>query len=227
MKVMIASESHQAMYKYHVQSSRQQLLEASKIKWFGLNYFVKLQWSIWQAQQFLTGEDLKQKRKQKGEILTITIKNACLGTVNELCSSSPNWCCRCPSEVYPPTGTLVYSLLTKPVVLLNMCCLSALDWNLLHILFLLRRCHMNQEKNTPAGRSAILFHRCLHHYGSNIPRRSVCIRSSNFQQTESRQRFLFLFHIACSDLSHFITLLHMLTMHWTNSEHLLSRCYLW
>jgi hypothetical protein len=57
-----------------VQSSRQQLLEASKIKWFGLNYFVKLQWSIWQAQQFLTGEDLKQKRKQKGEILTITNK---------------------------------------------------------------------------------------------------------------------------------------------------------
>jgi hypothetical protein len=43
MKVMIASESHQAMYKYHVQSSRQQLLEASKTKWFGLTYFVKLQ----------------------------------------------------------------------------------------------------------------------------------------------------------------------------------------
>ncbi len=113
MKVMLTSESHQAMYKYHVQSSRQQLLEASKIKWFGPTYFVKLQWSIWQAQQFLTGEDLKRKRKQKGEILTITIKNECLGTVHELCSSSPKWCCRCPCEVYPPTGTLVYSLLTN------------------------------------------------------------------------------------------------------------------
>ncbi len=49
------------------------------------------------------------------------------------------------------------SILTahKTVVLLNMCCLSTLDWNLLHILFLLRRCHMNQEKNTLVGRSAI------------------------------------------------------------------------
>jgi hypothetical protein len=121
------------------------------------------------------------------------------------------------------------SILTahKTVVLLNMCCLSALDWNLLHILFLLKRCHMNQEKNTLVGRSAILFHRCLHHYGSNIPKRSVCIRSSSFQQTESRQHFLLLFHIASSDPSHFITLLHMLTMNWTNSEHLLSGCYLW
>jgi hypothetical protein len=90
-----------------------------------------------------------------------------------LWSSSPNWC---------------ISILTahKTVVLLNMCCLSALDWNVLHILFLLRRCHMNQEKNAPVGRSAILFHRCLHHYRSNIPKRSARIRSSSFQQTESR-----------------------------------------
>jgi hypothetical protein len=36
MKVMLTSESQQAMYNYYVQSSRQQLLEASKTKWFGL-----------------------------------------------------------------------------------------------------------------------------------------------------------------------------------------------
>jgi hypothetical protein len=54
----------------------------------------------------------------------------------------------------------------------------------------------------------------------------VCI-SSSFQQTEARQYFFSLFHGALSDPSHFITLLRMLVMSWTNCEHLLSGCNLW
>lgn len=62
--------------------------------------------------------------------------------------------------------------------------------------------------------------------GSDRPTRSVCI-SSSFQQTEARQYFFSLFHGALSNPSHFITLLRLLAMSWTNCEHLFSGCNLW
>jgi hypothetical protein len=86
---------------------------------------------------------------------------------------------------------------------------------------------MNQEKNTLVGRSAISStDACI--IMDQIFEKEVCTSEAAVSNKQNQDSvFFLLFHIASSDPSDFITLLHMLTMNWTNSEHLLSGCYLW